>query len=199
MSKTKEDKVIRSRNWTCTLYPESQQSVIDLIPTFTEHYAYIIHDRDTDENGILKKAHCHVILHFDCPRTAGGLAKQMSILPNALSPVKDNRAMFRYLIHLDNEDKARYNAYDIECNGFYYDCKNAFLKDPEKKSVDSSMKEFYLWLHSFNRYVPVHECLLWAIETSNVSFLRSCYKIVVDEVYYHNDFVRSIEKEGVDL
>lgn len=110
----------RTRTWTFILYPESApahwRDILD-----EKHIEWIespLHDKDFNATGEPKKAHWHILLMF------GGVKsyEQVKELTDALNaPIPERchnaRSMVRYMVHLDNPDKAQYNISDIKAHG----------------------------------------------------------------------------------
>ena len=77
-----------------------------------------IHDQDTLEDGKPAKPHCHVISLWENPQRYNVV---MDIIQNGcglanvkyIQPVANLRAMMRYLVHLDNPEKAMYDVRDV--------------------------------------------------------------------------------------
>lgn len=110
----------RIRNWSFILYPESApENWRDIIDEL--HIQWLespIHDRDTDANGELKKPHIHILLLFDGKKS---FTQIKEITENLNSPIPQKvasaRGLVRYFLHLDNPEKAQYEAADIISHG----------------------------------------------------------------------------------
>lgn len=103
----------RYRNFMIMLYEDStsynyNDVLFDLKGSF-KNYAYIKHMPETDE----KKEHTHFILSLDNTRTISSIAKRVGVAPNYFQPIKSLRASCRYLIHLDTDEKTKYNLSDV--------------------------------------------------------------------------------------
>lgn len=110
----------RTRNYACVVYPESApenwQSIVSesKIPIFISP----LHDKDVNPTGEAKKPHYHVMAMFDTVKTKeqatdffksfGGVGCEV---------VNSTRAYARYLLHLDNPEKAQYNLDDVKSFG----------------------------------------------------------------------------------
>ena len=110
----------RTRNWMVIVYPDSAPSnwrdVLDDM-----HIAWTcspLHDKDVTATGEPKKAHWHIVIAFDAVKTYEQVSEIATAL-NAPIPqrVESIRGAVRYLIHMDNPDKAQYDRNDIECHG----------------------------------------------------------------------------------
>ncbi len=113
-------KSIRTRNYTFVAYPDSAPADWEqIIDSF--HIAWVrspLHDKDVNPDGTQKKPHWHVMIAFDGPKTQEQ-AQEIANSVNAtiVQDVKSTRAMIRYMIHMDNPEKAQYSKSDIACHG----------------------------------------------------------------------------------
>ena len=116
----------RTRNWALIFYPE------DLPEDWKEqvdglHVKWVegpLHDRDVNADGTPKKPHVHTLFMFenvkheeqvmDLFRGLFGQTDTGSV-PGVPKPqqVSDRGAVVRYMAHMDNPDKAQYDAKDI--------------------------------------------------------------------------------------
>ena len=110
----------RSRHWTCMVYPESAPKNWESIlrEQLVDALISPLHDMDTNgDTGEIKKAHYHVVISFHNPcgyEKAENIFKAFGGIGNEYeSRVKDFRQMARYLCHLDQPDKYRYNVNDV--------------------------------------------------------------------------------------
>lgn len=110
----------RARAWTAVVYPDSapenwQEILADQL---VECLISPLHDKDIEPTGEIKKAHYHLVLSFKNP-TGFDKAKEVFKAVNAVIPpefqsrVKDFKQMARYLCHLDQPNKHRYEISDV--------------------------------------------------------------------------------------
>lgn len=126
----------RSIYWATIVYPESaKMKVNDIKDYFNQRsigfYLSPLHDQDKDDQGESKKPHYHLLLKFSSLKSQG----QVQIICSAITDVEpiiiSNFKMYgRYLIHLDNPEKAQYNQDNVISNLDYAD----FL-DKEKRQL----------------------------------------------------------------
>lgn len=110
-------KEIKSRSFTGVWYPDDSTHVSALTHMIQNYKcAYILHDKDIDENGQLKKPHWHIvfILGSASPRYASGIAKEFQIESNYIQTCKNLNGALRYLIHSDNHDKYQYSIDEVK-------------------------------------------------------------------------------------
>ena len=123
---------LRRKYWTFVIWPDEslkmdnprhRQSFTDYIYDCLDEMVVPslispIHDSDVKEDGEKAKPHCHVISFWEQPQRYNVV---LSILQKGcgfdevkyIQPVANVRAMMRYLIHLDNPDKVKYNPRDV--------------------------------------------------------------------------------------
>ena len=106
----------KARDWTAIVYPESApenwRSILD-----ETHLRWIespLHDKDTNPDGEIKKAHYHIMLSFDGPTTKGSAEKILKQLNTPdIKKVGSARGLVRYMIHMDNPEKYQYERSEI--------------------------------------------------------------------------------------
>lgn len=111
----------RSRGWACIVYPESAPDGWRdaLAEAHIEMLVSPLHDSDVTADGKPKKPHYHVLAMFESPVQAK-TAKEafdragVTMPPELVSSIK---GYARYLIHLDDHDKHRYDAADVDALG----------------------------------------------------------------------------------
>lgn len=106
---------IKSQNWVALLYPEDEThaKAMEQLKVGKHRFAAILHDKDSDENGELKKPHWHIVFCFKYQRFASAIAKEFGIEPNYIQPTKARDKALRYLIHADDCDKYQYDASEV--------------------------------------------------------------------------------------
>lgn len=106
----------RTRNYASVVYPESAPEdwkgilADQLIPALISP----LHDKDLDDVGELKKSHYHVMLLFTGMKTrdqAAAVFKQIGGV--GCEKINCARSYARYLIHLDQPEKAQYSRKDV--------------------------------------------------------------------------------------
>ena len=99
----------RSRYKGLILYDddETHKIAIDLLKT-NFIYKGILHDKDIDENGEIKKAHYHFVVRLDSAQTNDYLAKILGIKENYIQIVYSLKGALDYLTHSNQPDKYQY-------------------------------------------------------------------------------------------
>lgn len=134
----------RTRNYATIVYRESAPK--DWLVRLSEQCVRALvspcHNRDKNDDGTLKKEHFHVVLMFDGVKTIEQAREVFDVINGiGVEPIKCLRAYARYLCHLDNEDKFRYNTDDVIsfAGADYYSLINLAT---DKYSAISEMMDF---------------------------------------------------------
>ena len=109
----------RSRRFCLLLYTSEDEShikALDYIKNNYENYAYIVHDKDTNKDNELKKAHTHIVLEFNNARWSSSLAEELGITPNYLQNCKNFEKALDYLIHFNDDTKYQYDISEVKGN-----------------------------------------------------------------------------------
>lgn len=121
---TKKDKdsskVVKGRDWTFIVYPESAPSnwreIID--ETHLRWVESPLHDKDVNADGSVKKPHWHILISFDGPVTEKPCTDISEKVNGTLvQKVGSAKGLVRYMIHMDNPEKFQYNREDIVGHG----------------------------------------------------------------------------------
>lgn len=163
MKKAGSSKGIRAYCYSFTLYPESQQEVIEYVQ---ENFscAWALHDKDVFDNddeknfekkhkldspvpvwphsvGDLKKPHIHFLVKFRNQRYLTGVAKELQIPPNDIEVVKSEKAMFDYLSHKGFPKKYQYGEDVVQVHDYDAPDDNniGFVSEAEQVSLILSM------------------------------------------------------------
>lgn len=143
----KNQKNSRTRIYGCVVYPDSapedwlSKISSEYVPTFVSP----LHDKDIDQTGEgqkPKKPHYHVMVMYDGVKTKeqfeefekkfGGVGCEI---------IASKRGYARYLCHLDNPEKQKYNIEDVlEFSGADY--KDAIARDSDKYKSIKAMISF---------------------------------------------------------
>ena len=106
---------MKSRCWVMLLYPDclEHQAILDVV--FEKFNCVgVLHDRDVDANGELKKAHYHILFYFPSAVYSSHILSDLPHLDERfLEPKSDIRIQTRYLLHLDSPSKYLYAKSDL--------------------------------------------------------------------------------------
>lgn len=140
-------KGLRTRSWACIVYPESapEDWIERLKSAHIETFISPLHDSDVTATGERKKPHFHVLAFFPSPVPAVTAMEYFQLAGVTAPPemVKNARGYARYLVHLDDHDKHRYDEAKIICLSGA-DWKAAALDDGE--AADQTLDEIEDWI-----------------------------------------------------
>lgn len=130
---------MKKRNFTTIVYPDSAPSdwLDQLQQTGLACAVSPLHDKDSNPDGEVKKAHYHLLICFEGPTTLKNAQElSNSILSGVLvKPIESVRGMYRYLTHEDNPEKFHYDKKNIVLlNGF--DPQNVLSNSDESEIAD---------------------------------------------------------------
>lgn len=181
----------RNSRWTTIVYPESASSnFLDVLKDF--HVPFLLsplHDKDVDGDGVIKKAHYHLVLYFDSLKS---VAQAQSIFDAiggvGCQSVQSPVSYARYLIHADDPDKYQYSAEDVVAYGLdYLQCS---LDEKSQKYLGISDVITYVIennIESFSRLLIV---------TSQLN--RHIFEVVCDNAYLVKSFMSSIRNDRIE-
>ena len=158
--------VKRGRNWTIIVYPDSApDDWRDLLDKY--HIPWIespLHDKDTNPDGTVKKAHWHVLLLFDGNKSYQQV-KDITAKLNTVNPqrVESARGMVRYMVHLDNPEKYQYDVKDIKAHG---GADIDTLMKPTATNRLQTLKEIITYIHD-NQVTNFMDLLMYAIKNND--------------------------------
>lgn len=175
----------KSRNWGLIVYPESApNNWVDIIKDWHIKCAISpLHDSDVTSDGTLKKAHYHVLLALDGPKTENHVHLLVSNL-NGTKPIKIQSlsGYFRYLIHADDKDKYQYSQDDIKIMGNWNPLP--YLDDdksPKEEVILNTMIEISHFINTSLIY-SYSDLLDYAIKNNK----RDWYQIISKHSYHFN-------------
>lgn len=107
------------RTFTGILYKDTEsynyKEVILNLMSFKK-WCYIEHKPEEKE----KKYHTHFVIKLDNPRTKSGITKLLGIPQKHIQDVRNERAILRYLTHIDDDEvKTKYKFSDIKSSRYY--------------------------------------------------------------------------------
>ena len=170
------------RSFAGTLYPDSEsydcETLLSIIRSKFIDWAYILHDKDTDDNGELKKPHIHWVGRAT-PRTLSVVSNFLGLPVNDIEVVKSFDNMVMYLIHLNDIDKFQYSPDDVETN---LPNIGQLLR---RKSEGQLVKD----LASAKMEKSWYDLIQYAVETDSYDVLRrnwALIRLVWDEFQYED-------------
>lgn len=79
---------------------------------------YLInHDKDFNEQGEIVEEHTHIYLEYTNPRKITTVANLLGVETNFIEIVRNKKGYLRYLTHMDETDKHKYDNKEVYGNG----------------------------------------------------------------------------------
>lgn len=191
--------VVRERSYWhhAILYPDNHlhAAAMETLKVSEWSYAYILHDKDVDADGNLKKPHWHIVIRFNNSRSCVGVAREWGIEPRFIQCSDFREDTLLYLTHDDKPSrKAQKYQYSISSvSGPLTVALKAKLDDLNGAKMDESeavlhlldyvdSREGMLSVSTFARYAAVNG--LW-------SYYRRAGSIFGSVIAEHNRAVFS--------
>lgn len=177
----------RDRKFCLLLYPledETHKRALQHIIDSCYDYAYIVHDKDTNEEDVLKKSHTHVVLTFNEARWSTSLALELEIGLNYIQKCRSKKFALEYLLHLNDTDKYLYDIEEVHGT-----LKPYLIKLYKKMNILDEDETFYKiieFLNSNKRFITFSELSVYCCENNLFSTYRRCYNLFRDILYEHN-------------
>lgn len=177
----------RSRKHCLLLYPEDSTHIqaIEKIKSNYE-YALIVHDKDVDEDGNLKKAHFHVILEFSYAKWQHALADDLGITSNYIQQCRNFENALEYLIHYNDENKFQYEIENVTGT-----LKTKLIKSLKNNSLTEEERVIDLFDFIENSKRPI----------SVTEFARYCSSVGKWDIFRRSSliFIKMIEEHNVSF
>lgn len=191
MSTTKDRATSEDRKFCLELYPDAEnydcETVLGNVESVAE-YAYILHDKDTNDEGELKKPHYHVCIRYKNPRKISTVARAMGIPENYVQFCNNWKSSLKYLIHdtKDSRGKFQYSVSEIVTNN------DLIAEDLGKDGEGQVMLEIFEYIEQghLNPYLIAKH---YAKQGNRYSVVRRNWSIIAG---YCNELKNYNEKEG---
>lgn len=177
----------RSRCFNLVLYPDNWQH-FDTHDFILQDFdsACILHDKDLDEEGKIKKPHWHIVIRCKNAVWNTALAKDLGVEDNYIQKCRSLKSSLKYLIHFDNPDKYQYSIDSVE--GSLKKKLVRFIQDDEKDETEKVID-----LMSFidgSGYLSVCDLASWAAQNGQWDAFRRSATIFMRILDEHNESFR---------
>lgn len=196
-----------SRIFHFVLYPDSHSYfathiLFDLVVNlkYCSKWAFCLHDRDVNDDGILKKPHYHLVISCKYPVRYCDILSHLELpessvtLPDIGSKTRTFRSMVRYLIHADSPSKFQYDIKDVSSN---FDISSFFdlSSSSSGSSVFMDLLDFMSQPAVTKRSVAVYAC-----SCGILGYYRQYYKILWDIIEHERfcDMKLEILDQAID-
>lgn len=177
----------RYRTFELILYPDNliHLTLLDFLRSHFK-YALILHDKDLTGEGEKKKNHYHVLIYYENAKTESSVRRFFSdnqLIDNVtlINYKNDLKQAVRYLLHIDNNDKAQYTLDEIESN---FEINSYFNNLISNETLDIQLIRQIIY--SYKESITMSALYEEVINNNLWSSYRRNYTIIKDLVYEHN-------------
>lgn len=158
----------RGRYKGVLLYPE-QTEHINAYNIIKANYSFasIVHDRDINEDGELKKVHMHVIIRLQNTQENSSLAKNLGIREGLVCNILSLKGSLEYLIHFNNPDKYQY---PLDC--VYGDLKPTLIDFINSGIPECERFKQLLYLINNEKPTTTYQLTMLCVENGYYDLLR---------------------------
>lgn len=144
----------------------TEEMIIEGIKTLfdkIEKYCYILHDKDTKEDGTSKHAHYHLFLQFSQQVDFSVIAKAFKQKENRIKKIAAGsyNGAVHYLVHLKEPDKFQYSVDEVKANFDYKkyieDLKNQVSKTKRLKQIQEGIESGKIRRFNLYDYISMDE------------------------------------------
>lgn len=183
----------RTRDYATVVYPESAPENWVEILTEQKIQALIspLHDKDKNPDNTDKKAHYHVHIMFEGPKTKEQAREIFEKIGGVgCEVVNSRRGMARYLTHEDNPDKYKYSKEDVvQLGGVdYFEIINL---PSDKYALVGDILDFVIE----NRFTNIIDLFKYARENG----LYDWYRVIVDNTYIFDVYTKAVRNRKIDI
>lgn len=183
----------RTRDYATVVYPESAPENWVEILTEQKIQALIspLHDMDKNPDNTDKKAHYHVHIMFEGPKTKEQAREIFEKIGGVgCEVVNSRRGMARYLTHEDNPDKFKYSKEDVvQLGGVdYFEIINL---PSDKYALVGDILDFVIE----NRFTNIIDLFRYARDNG----LYDWYRVIVDNTYIFDVYTKAVRNRKIDI
>jgi len=115
MEETKKETKFKCRKFQVLAYPESAPNLIQTLKELSWDFIGILHDKDKNKDGSIKKPHWHLYISFVNPCYNTSISKQLNLPLNFIRKMESsNETKFlAYLTHFQSKDKYKYDDSEL--------------------------------------------------------------------------------------
>lgn len=187
----------QSRCMFLELYPESHQLQIDNLLSSGWSFVGILHDKDTDLDGNLKKSHYHFVIEFDNPKLFSTVCNKLGFsfkkdkdgkgLPPYGEPCKRFKDCARYLVHKGTDDKYQYSVDELFGDDLLLGKVKQLLTSPDENTQMRLLLDIF---DSYDGLLTFRTALNLALKYNLYSTFRRGGALLgkVIEEYQHDEY-----------
>lgn len=167
--KDSANKPPKSREWEVVFYEDNDRHLEELKELLKEkNIVGAYHDRDLTEEGQPKKAHYHIYIKFDNTTTIGSVTMMLpNHETNLIKKINSFRGACRYLLHMDNPEKAQYDESSLVGN---ISIAKRYMQSDDVEC--ESVRKIITFIESTDDVLYDKDVLLWCCSENLYSVYR---------------------------
>lgn len=189
-------KTKKHESWCCILYPEDPLQNEAIATLINDKRAVgILHDRDIEADGSIKKPHYHFVIKLTGPGTVGSVQRIIpNVKENYIQPCKSIRGQCRYLVHKDNPEKEQYSQDEIVGN---VKLAKRYLntKDDEAEDVSKILE----YVEAQEHTIRTADVLRFALDNNLYSVYRRGASIINALIKEHNQHIYDLSRGSYEV
>lgn len=181
-----DKKPYKSRTHILLLYPDDSTHKKFLEEhIYNYEYALVKHDKDTDEDGVIKKEHYHCILKFKNQQYNTALSKECGVSLQYIQQIRNEDLALEYLIHYNEPTKYQYSIEDVKGP---YAKRLIQVINKDDKTEGEKITEIISYIDSQGK-LSTKEFALYCAQSGYWSEFRRSGTIMLKIIQEHNDIV----------
>lgn len=176
--------VIYEHIYEIELYPESDNACFDVVYKIvcdkyqSSDIAYIYHDKDTKDDGTLKKPHYHLLIVFVREKSIKMLSKETGVPLNLIKWKAYLDLATQYLIHQNNPEKYQYYVEDI--HGSVNNWWLMFVSGTFNGNARSNISTIINWVYTNKGHITYYDVFRYAFEHYLLKEYKQYYPQIKD-------------------
>lgn len=176
----------RTRIWAAVVYPDSApdnwRGILD--DYHIEWAESPLHQFDTNQTGEVKKAHWHIVLAFDGPKSYEQVSEILRPI-NCPHPQRCHslKGAVRYFAHLDNPEKYQYPVSEIVAHGGFDVTAALAPSSSERYAMIAEMIEFV----RTERVIEFQDLLDYAMQQHRETW----FPLLCDSCFVMQQYIKS--------
>ncbi|EOC7418851.1 replication protein [Campylobacter upsaliensis] len=172
----------KARYWGFLVYPESVAQDWEEVLSVKYGFEWVkspLHDKDINADNTPKKPHYHCLIYFNGKKSYNQIKTIMSEI-GATAPqiIHNAKGNVRYMLHLDNPEKAQYKISDLKAfNGFDIE-KYIFSEKELNEKRLNALNDIYDFIeqqgltefHQINTYARKNEPYWFELINTNSAY-----------------------------
>ncbi|EAL1486962.1 hypothetical protein FDK11_09425 [Campylobacter upsaliensis] len=172
----------KARYWGFLVYPESVAQDWEEVLSVKYGFEWVkspLHDKDINADNTPKKPHYHCLIYFNGKKSYNQIKTIMSEI-GATAPqiIHNAKGNVRYMLHLDNPEKAQYKISDLKAfNGFDIE-KYLFSEKELNEKRLNALNDIYDFIeqqgltefHQINTYARKNEPYWFELINTNSAY-----------------------------